>query len=96
VVCVSLGNIEIKFHGPMLREEFCLPFEVAAAQCQDDVSSNPIHERKIRVFIKPHFISTTLVKMYESLACIVTNHFWGVFKLFGSMSCYLLLFRHVM
>jgi hypothetical protein len=60
---MSLGNIEIKFHGSMLIEEFCLPFEVAAAHCQDDVSSNPILERKIRVFIKPGFMSTIFFKL---------------------------------
>ena len=36
----------------MLIEEFYLPFEVAAALCRCDVSSNPVPERKIRVFIK--------------------------------------------
>lgn len=56
MVGVSLGNIEIKFRGCVLIEEFCLPFEAAAAQCRDDVSSNPMPERKIRVLIKPDFI----------------------------------------
>jgi len=41
MVGVSLGNIEIKLRGCVLIEEFCLPFEVAAARCRDDVSSNP-------------------------------------------------------
>jgi hypothetical protein len=57
VVGVSPGNIEIKFRGCVLIEVFCLPFEVAAAQCRDDVSSNPMPERKICVLIKPDFIS---------------------------------------
>jgi len=57
VVGLSLGNIEIKFRGCVLIEEFCLPFEVAAALCRGDVSSNPMSERKIRSLIKPDFIS---------------------------------------
>ena len=67
MVGVSLGNIEIKFLASVLIEEFCLPFEVAAAQCRDDVSSNPIPERKIRVFIKRDFIS------FHHLGCRCTS-----------------------
>jgi len=57
VVGVSLGNIEMKFRGCVLIERFCLPFEVAAAQCRDDVSSNTMSGRKISVLIQPGFIS---------------------------------------
>jgi hypothetical protein len=56
VVGVSPGNIEMKFRGGcVLIEEFCLPFEVAAAQCRDDVSGNPMSERKLSVLIQPSF-----------------------------------------